>query len=146
MSYLVMSCHMMRTRRTDENDAYFVVQAMFHMAYIRIFDLMSQKGSWHIHSYVVRVSANIETTVFIRLYKISKRPYLWIRYRLLQWVSSEILDQEVSTSPLLDSDFCYGAWWLSGRFGALGPEGRRFESHSSRHAGTLDKSLTRSCQ
>ena len=30
-----------------------------------------------------------------------------------------------------------GAWWLSCRFGALCPEGRRFESHSSRLAGTL---------
>src|SRR6218665_1050226 len=39
----------------------------------------------------------------------------------------------------------YGAWWLSGRFDALPPEGRRFESHSSRHVGTLGKSFTRSC-
>ena len=37
------------------------------------------------------------------------------------------------------------AWWLSGRFGALCPEGRRFESHCSRHIGTLGKSFTRSC-
>src|SRR6218665_3729543 len=26
-----------------------------------------------------------------------------------------------------------GAWWLSGKFSALRPEGRRFETHSSRH-------------
>ena len=32
--------------------------------------------------------------------------------------------------------------WLSGRFSALRPEGRRFESHSSRHVGILDKSFT----
>ena len=40
-----------------------------------------------------------------------------------------------------------GAWWLSGRFGALSPEGRRFETHSSRQVRvrTLDKSFTYSC-
>ena len=38
-----------------------------------------------------------------------------------------------------------GAWWLSGRFGALRPDGRRFESHSSHHVGTLGKSFTYSC-
>ena len=27
-----------------------------------------------------------------------------------------------------------GTWWLSGKFGALRPEGRRFKSHSTRHA------------
>ena len=40
------------------------------------------------------------------------------------------------------------AWWLSGKFGSVRPEGRRFESHSSRqsrHVGTLGKSFTRSC-
>ena len=30
-----------------------------------------------------------------------------------------------------------GAWWLSGRFGALRPKGRRFESHSSRRVEIL---------
>ena len=29
------------------------------------------------------------------------------------------------------------AWWLNGRFGVLRPQGRRFESHSSRHIETL---------
>jgi|SRR6218665_1025560 len=38
-----------------------------------------------------------------------------------------------------------GAWWLSGRFGALCPEGRKFEYPSSRHVGTLGKIFTRSC-
>ena len=33
------------------------------------------------------------------------------------------------------------AWWLSGRFGALCPEGHRFESHSCRHVGTLGPPL-----
>ena len=37
-----------------------------------------------------------------------------------------------------------GAWWLSGKFGALHPEGRRFESHSSHHVGTLSKTFIRS--
>ena len=36
-------------------------------------------------------------------------------------------------------------WWFSGKFSALRPHGRRFEPHSSRHVGTLGKSLTRSC-
>ena len=38
-----------------------------------------------------------------------------------------------------------GAWCLSGRFGALRLEGRRFESLSSRHVETLGKSFTGSC-
>src|SRR6218665_1177671 len=37
-----------------------------------------------------------------------------------------------------------GVWWLSGRFGGLHPEGRRFKSHSSRHMGTFGK-FPRSC-
>ena len=36
-------------------------------------------------------------------------------------------------------------WWLIGRFDALHLEGRRFESHSNRHVGTLGKSFTHSC-
>ena len=38
-----------------------------------------------------------------------------------------------------------GEWYLSGKFGALCPEGHRFESHSGRHVGTLGKSFTHSC-
>ena len=38
-----------------------------------------------------------------------------------------------------------GAWWLSGKFGALHQECSRFESHSRRQVGILDKSFTRSC-
>ena len=38
-----------------------------------------------------------------------------------------------------------GAWWLSGKSGALHPEGRRFKTHSSRHVRTLGKSFTHSC-
>ena len=38
-----------------------------------------------------------------------------------------------------------GAWWISGRFGALHPQGHRFESYSSHHVGTLGKSFTQSC-
>src|SRR6218665_3394898 len=37
-----------------------------------------------------------------------------------------------------------GAWWLSGKVGALRPGGRRFESHSIRHLGTLGKPFTHS--
>ena len=33
------------------------------------------------------------------------------------------------------------AWWLKGKFGAVG---HRFESQSSRHVGTLGKSFTHS--
>ena len=34
-----------------------------------------------------------------------------------------------------------GAWWLSGNIGALHPEGRMFESHTSHHVWTLGKSF-----
>ena len=37
-----------------------------------------------------------------------------------------------------------GTWWLSGGFGALRPEGRRFGSHSRHHVGTSGKSFIRS--
>ena len=38
-----------------------------------------------------------------------------------------------------------GSSWLSGKFGALCPEGLMFEFHSRRHVGTLGKSFTYSC-
>ena len=38
-----------------------------------------------------------------------------------------------------------GASWLSGKFGALRPEGSRFKSHSSHHIGTIGKSFTQCC-
>ena len=38
-----------------------------------------------------------------------------------------------------------GTWWRFGRVDASRPEGRGFESHSSRHVGTLGKSFTHSC-
>ena len=37
-----------------------------------------------------------------------------------------------------------GAWWLIGRFVSFRPKACGFESCSSRHVGTLDKSFTRS--
>ena|SRR6218665_1642599 len=40
---------------------------------------------------------------------------------------------------------CHRAWWRSGKFGVLHPQGHRFKPHSSRHVGTLGKSFTRSC-
>ena len=39
----------------------------------------------------------------------------------------------------------WGARWLSGKFGAFRPEGRRFESYSSCHVGTLGKSCITWC-
>src|SRR6218665_2178105 len=53
------------------------------------------------------------------------------------------IDQE--TIPLLSSLTHRRAWWFSGKFVALRPQGCRFEPHSSRHVGTLGKSFTRSC-
>ena len=41
-------------------------------------------------------------------------------------------------------DMC-GTWWRIGRVEAFRPEGPGFESCSSRHVGTLGKSLTQSC-
>ena len=38
-----------------------------------------------------------------------------------------------------------GAWWSIGRIEAFRPIGRRFESRSSRHVGTLGMSFTHSC-
>ena len=40
--------------------------------------------------------------------------------------------------PMMGKTICR-TWSLSGEFGAVSPEGRRFESHSSRHIGTLGK-------
>src|SRR6218665_3150919 len=62
-------------------------------------------------------------------------------------------EQRVYTVDNRDSNSRYkadnlyesGAWWLIGRFVAFRPKGRGFESRSSRHVGTLGKSLTRSC-
>ena len=39
----------------------------------------------------------------------------------------------------------FGAWWVIDRFIAFHPNGRGFESRSSRYIGTLGKSFTRSC-
>src|SRR6218665_1134234 len=39
--------------------------------------------------------------------------------------------------------FC-GSWWYISRFGAFRTKGRRFESRSSCHEGTLSKTFTRS--
>src|SRR6218665_2146431 len=47
-------------------------------------------------------------------------------------------------SFLLQNIRSCGSWWLSGKFGALHPEERKFESHSSRHVWTLGKPLTHS--
>ena len=38
-----------------------------------------------------------------------------------------------------------GAWLLSGKFEAMRPKGRRFESDSSSHVGTLGKYFICSC-
>ena len=38
-----------------------------------------------------------------------------------------------------------GTWWRIGWVDIFQPEGRGFESRSSRHVGTLGKSLTRIC-
>ena len=35
-------------------------------------------------------------------------------------------------------NYYLGLWWLSYKFGAMRPEFRRLESHSSRHVGTFD--------
>ena len=51
--------------------------------------------------------------------------------------------QRLALTMLAYSGLRSGTWWLSGSFGALHPEGRRFKSHS--HVSTLDKSFTRSC-
>src|SRR6218665_2390599 len=44
-----------------------------------------------------------------------------------------------------DDIACCGTWWFFGRVDSCRPEGHGFESRSSRHVGTLDKSFTHSC-
>ena len=48
-------------------------------------------------------------------------------------------------NPGLCGPTCGRAWWLSGKFGVLRPQGHRFVPHCSRHVGNLGKSFTRSC-
>ena len=55
-------------------------------------------------------------------------------------------DDECDVDDEIDDDDEYrGAWWLSGRFGALHLDGRKFEYQSSHHVWILDKSFTHSC-
>ena len=81
---------------------------------------------------------------------------------MVQWLAYSTVDREhwgfnpnsntadilfqISTSPvpIADSD-TRGEWRLIGRFGAFRLKGRRFESRSDRHVGTLGKSFTPSC-
>src|SRR6218665_1968209 len=61
-----------------------------------------------------------------------------------------LISYPTCTSPMKNysiTPYCLhgGAWWLIGRFVAFRPKGRWFESHSSRHVGTLCKSLVCSC-
>src|SRR6218665_2525348 len=53
-------------------------------------------------------------------------------------------DDAAAAADNNNRDNC-GARWLIGRYVAFRPKGRWFESHSSRHVGTLGKSFTRSC-
>ena len=55
-----------------------------------------------------------------------------------------IIGGQTRTSTDLYVGVC-GAWWLSGKFGALRPEGRRFKSHCGRQVGTSSHSFTHSC-
>ena len=52
--------------------------------------------------------------------------------------------QQVNIAVYYFNNVC-DAWWLIGIFVAFLPESHEFESHSSRHDGTLDRSFTRSC-
>src|SRR6218665_1386742 len=57
-----------------------------------------------------------------------------------------LVDSLQSGRELRPQDILCGAWWLSGKFGAFRLEGRRVESHSSCHIGTLRKpSITVTC-
>ena len=64
---------------------------------------------------------------------------------LLQWVITwTAISSEFRVINWLCQHNC-GTWWRIGRVEAFRPEGRGFESRSRRHAGTVGKSLTRSC-
>ena len=65
--------------------------------------------------------------------------------QLWLWSASDLIF--LVLEPLLNTylTLLVWAWWLSGKFGALRPEGRRLESRSSRHVETLGKWFTHSC-
>jgi len=65
-----------------------------------------------------------------------------VRWKLLDWMIVFGCSRLIEESQCQE-EWCH--WWLNGRFGALHLEGRKFESHSSRHVGTLGKCFTRSC-
>ena len=61
---------------------------------------------------------------------------------------AEIAGKEYSIEQVRCSftyQYYHGTWWRIGNVDTCRPEGRGFESRSSRHVGTLGKSLTRSC-
>ena len=59
------------------------------------------------------------------------------------WLPYNICDKSMPV-PLTPAWCLCGAWWLSGKFGALHSKSRRFESTYSHHVGTLGKSCTHS--
>ena len=95
------------------------------------------------------MTLTMETVSFKRFYLLHYISTLCSR--LVNSIHMPDVFDSVHSSPILNvaqmsshSPPC-GVWWLSGRACALRLEGRRFESHSSCHVGTLSNSLTCSC-
>ena len=78
----------------------------------------------------------------------TKSPTLKNCFVLQQWTSETLhisVHTNLRTQVRAEELPHWSMWWLSGRFGALRWESRRFESLPSHHVRTLGKSLTRSC-
>src|SRR6218665_2128167 len=62
--------------------------------------------------------------------------------KIKQWKLHEPkIKQTGAANDMKESCMSAGAWWHIGRVDAFRPEGRGFESRSSRHIGTLSKLL-----
>ena len=87
---------------------------------------------------------------FIHTRHKQKMVVLSVKERMLsQGSGAELNVSQMGDNTLQVNDYytCHcGALWLSGRFGALRPKGRKFESHSSRYVEPLSSpSLAVAC-
>ena len=87
----------------------------------------STRGVW-----LMWTGEGVKNPIFVDI--INGRPLMHLSYKVFCKLYQVLICQQMLWK-----------WWLSGKFGALHQQGRRFEPHSSHHVGTLDKSFTRSC-
>ena len=60
-------------------------------------------------------------------------------------MSSKTISKIIVHTIILRTTTKCGTWWRIGRVDDFQPEGRGFDSRSSRHVGTLGKSFAYSC-